>query len=410
MAYKGYEFKDIVGTRESMWAYIQSFMIEIGWTLHDSISETVKVYKSNGESGKEPYGYVWMDAGTSTYIQLRFYQYWDEVNHVGYRNQTGVSDTYQRIGSFSTARNILAGDKDLVYLGVCIEKNYAGIIFGHLPVRFDNTLSYAMGTAGTAATLLVSDSTNFGAGKYIQVVGSGTEGCEPLQVQEVIDSENIIVTKLQRNYGTGSVIGAPASVFGYSSYPSYYNRWYQVSHYSDSGTSVDVLKYVPIAYESVAAQDHFSKMKVVKPVLVLSDSATDVGIILGGYGTHFIWAYLAAAPDILGRNNSGEYGTASTATTGGVSGTTSFLIDERASWTTDIHTDRFVAIESGTGAGQLNKVTGNDATSLSLHGTFGTSFGTSKYKIFDMVWRECIYLGGGNAGVRITDTVAPEIP
>jgi len=408
MAYKGYSFK-YVGTRDSMWAYIQAFMIEIGWTLHDDISETVKVYKSNGESGKEPYGYVWIDGGTSTYIQFGLYQYWDEVNHIGYRQQTGgAGTTVQRLQNFGTVGDaVLAGDKDFVWLIPYAENAVYGVHFGHLPVRFDPNIAYAMGTAGTCGTLLVSDSTYFGAGKYMQIVGAGTEGCEGLQVQEVVDAQNIIVTKLSNNYGTGSVIGAPASVFGWCSHSSYYNRFYPTSHYSDSGTTVSA-SYSTIYHITGwhSYYHHFSKKRCMNLIMVVNDSVTDSGIMLGMFGTNCSYPFLSTW-DISGWNTSGEYGTAGTATTGG----SSLVIETGKNWTADIHANRFFVVESGTGAGQMKKILGNDATSLTLQGTLGTAFGASRYKIYDHVWRQLIYVPsqGANASIRITDTIAPTI-
>lgn len=407
MAYKGYSFK-YDGTRNKMWAYIQVVMEEFGWTLHDDISSTVKVYKSNGESGKEPYGYVWIDGGTSTYIQFDFYQFWDAVNHVGVRRQIGAGTTVNRLGQFSsTGEAILAGDKDIVIL--CANENaYQGLIFGHLPIRFNTSLAYAMGTAGTVGTLRVSGTSGFYAGEYLQIVGAGTEGCEQTQIQSVADSETIVVTKLSRDYGTGAVIGFPASSFGYVPVnSSVYSRWYQTSHYNDAGTTVSS-QYLTITSLALLCSNvhHFSQKYSARMSYIASDLATEPGVMLGMFGTNFVSPAMVATWDIAGWNTSGEYGTAGTATTGG----SSLLIETGKAWTTDIHANRFVVIQSGTGAAQMKKITGNDATSLTLQGTFGTAFGTSRYKIYDHVWRATTYMFTSVNGIRITDTIAPTLP
>lgn len=411
MAYKGYSFK-YDGTRDKIFAYICAFLSEVGWTLHDEISATVKVYKSNGESGNEPYGYVWIDGGTSTYVQIGVYQYWDAVNHVGYRQQLGgAGTTTHRLQNFSsTGDAVFYGDKNFIGIMPRAEHMDAyGLFFGHVPVRLDTNLAFAQGTAGTAATLFVSTTQGFGAGKYIQIVGAGTEGCEQLQVQSVIDAQNIIVTQLSKDYGTGSVIGAPACVFGLVNHSSYYNRFYPTSFYGDSGTTVSAAGYLNIAGISGwhSFYHHFSKKETATPIFIYADSASSPGMLMGLFGTDQIFL-TCATWDVAGCNVTGEYGTAGTATTGG----SALIIETGRNWTENIHTNRYVVITAGTGAGQMKKILGNDATSLTLQGTLGTAFGTSRYKIYDSVWRVNIYTPSGAAasGIRITDTTAPELP
>jgi len=37
---------------------LETALVAFGWTLHDNVSATQKVYKSNGEGADQPYGYI----------------------------------------------------------------------------------------------------------------------------------------------------------------------------------------------------------------------------------------------------------------------------------------------------------------------------------------------------------------
>ena len=210
MSYKCYEFTNTAATRAAFFAAIQAFLVAIGWTLHDAIDADTVVYKSAGESGNEPTGYIWIDAGTSTYIQFCAYQWWNSATHAGLRPQYAVNNYSSQIASTYCASAatpcIFAGDKDFVIITNNLasgSNTQAGVCFGHIPGRFDPTLAKAMGTAGTTGTLLVSSTSNLGVGKVIQICGESGEGCDKLTISAIPNSTNIVVSALPRNYGTG---------------------------------------------------------------------------------------------------------------------------------------------------------------------------------------------------------------
>jgi hypothetical protein len=137
------------------------------------------VYKSRGESGLEPYGYVHLlpDA-TCVTIRIRAYQYWDAVAHTGTRKNYESAD-YFFLGSFvNTYDCIIAGDKDLIYLNnraaTCDSYPSWMICFGHFPKRFIPDLIQTTDAivAGNNVSIPVTDSSKVpGAGGYFQILG-----------------------------------------------------------------------------------------------------------------------------------------------------------------------------------------------------------------------------------------------
>lgn len=407
MAYRGFSFKH-GGTVASMWLCIQGFMQAIGWELYDDIASNIKVYRSNGESGNEHYGYVYMQQ-EATYIAYRFFQYWDLSAHVGYREQVMGGTTSQRLGTFNnTMECLLCGDKDIVAIIYPAESNTANssIWFGHIPNRFDR-VTYADGTAGTSATISVASTSGLYEGKQIQILGAGTEGCENLDIIEMVDASTVIVRKMSKDYGTGAVIGVPASTFGCANPYAAAQRWYPTTHISDLGTAVQSQYYNIYALMTPAVatvQHHFSKKGAPGPLYFVSDSAGTTGCMVGFLLKYFLYARnVSQTWDACIYNTSGEYGTSATASTSSAN----TLIETGRTWSADQHLNRMVLITAGTNIGQCAKITGNDATSLSIDGTWGTTFGTSRYQICDQLFRAQRFSLYINLQLRVTDTTAP---
>lgn len=404
MAYKGYCFK-YNGTRAAFWTTLQAFLIGVGWELHDDVSATVKVYKSNGESGKEPYGYVWFDAGTSTYLQLKFYRYWDAVNHVGHGEQygtLGTGESLRRLTSFqSTYEAMLAGNKDQVLIASNgVETSDRGLVFGHVPHRYNNALAYVMGTAGTAGTLTVSTTAGFYVGQSVTILDNGTAGVQTTNIIEMVDSTTVKVASLNINFGTGSVMGSPASTFGYiEPGGSYYRYWWQTAHYLDSGTSVSnaAWSYMTPLQVGYTTLHHFSKKTL------LAGWSDDINGISDVFPTCNL-----GCDCVISNNNHSISGTAACTGTHGTG-----IIDGTQLWGTNAHTGKMVLIVAGTGGTQFRKITGNDATSLTVDtGWYGSNKGTpgtaSSYVIADVLYRSITQAGPTTIlKVKITDTTVP---
>lgn len=412
MAYKGYEFVNTAGTRAAFFAALKAFLIAVGWELHDAVSATVEVYKSNGESGEEPYGYIWIDAGTSTYIQFQAYHYWNAVAHTGSRPQYAFAASNSQITSTYCASNTLtcvfAGDKNMVVIAVQ-PTSAQGVCFGHIPARFDPTLAFAMGTAGTTGTLLVSSTDKMGVGKTIQICGATTEGCDKLVISAVPNATNIVVTELPRNYGTGSKIGAPASTFGIIALTSnYHARHYPVCPWIDAGTSVTTTafhSYAVIGSPALPSVLVFHPQKYYSAPIFLADvSASTPGAYLGVLYENFLGFATVTGNDCFIANSDESISVAGTATGG--TGTT--LQDTAKSWADDSQIGKFIIITGGRGIGQLRKITDNTGTELTVGTSWATNpDATSEYKIADYVYRLWKNIFTTNCGVLVTNTEIP---
>lgn len=413
MSYKAYEFYNTAGTRAAYFAAIQAFLVAIGWTLHDAIDADTVVYKSNGESGNEPTGYIYIDAGTSTYIQFMAYQYWDATSHKGVRGTYALNASSSQItATYNTQKTqgiVFAGDKDFVVMCSPTDSHVAsGICFGHIPGRFDPTLTKAMGTAGTPGTLLVSSTASMGVGKTITICGSAGEGCDKLVIASVPDANNIIVTALPRNYGTGAIIGGPASVFGIEAISS--ANFYPTSFYGDAGTSVSGTAVTFTALTGPPIQNvllHFPQKYYSAPVMAVVASATSPGIYMGMFYQNFLAFYSSIVTNNCMIANADESISVVSTATGGT-GTT--LSDSAKSWTPDALIGKFVIITANTGIGQVRKITDNDGTSITVGAWETNPDSTSEYKICDYVYRICAGVFGGSnmrVGILLTHTEAP---
>lgn len=420
MSYRGYEFTNSAATRAAFFSAVKAFLIAVGWELHDAVSATVEVYKSNGESGNEPYGYIWIDAGTGTYIQFAAYQYWNAATHVGTRLQYPFAAAVAQISATycasATHPCVFAGNKDFVLIVNYLAANAqsSGLCFGHVPGRFDATLAKAMGTAGTTGTLLVSSTTNMGVGKTIQICGATTEGCDKLIISSIPDSSNIIVTKLPRNYGTGSVIGAPASVFGIVGLGSSYgNRFYPTSPWGDAGTAVTTTAFHQFFaltapnFQSVLLfhpQKYYSA-----PIFCADVNASAPGAYLGMLYENFL-SFLgsATALDCFIANSDESISLVGTAT----GGDSLYLDDSTKSWADDSQIGRLIVVVSGAGAGQVRAITDNTSTRLTIGYGWATNVdSTSEYKVVDYCYRMASQIlatsSSGHLGIRITHTEVP---
>ena len=416
MAYAGHEFTNTAGTRAAIFAAMQAFLVDVGWELHDAVSATVEVYRSNGESGKEPYGYLWIDAGTSTYIQFAAYQYWNATTHTGVRLRYAVNDSITRILTAtltSTASKwIFAGDKNFVgfFFAPATNSSNLGVGCGHIPGRVSPDLATAMGTAGTPGTLLVDSSSKFGAGKTITICGA--EGVDKLAVTSAPSSSTVVVTALPRNYGTGAVIGSPASVFGLIvKDQNYYTNFYPTSFYSDAGTTVSATVHAvsPVTAPNITSVlMHYNGLQYAAPIPIFSVSATSPGILLGMFFSGFLhFRSGLAGGDCMLANADDSISPVGAAT----SGSSTTLVDSSKSWVDDSQIGRFVVITAGAGAAQICKITDNDGTTLTVDAWDVNPNATSEYKICDYVYRIFAALmtavGGPKTGILITHTTIP---
>ncbi|HPE06244.1 MAG TPA: hypothetical protein PLW50_00830 [Smithellaceae bacterium] len=411
MSYIGYEFM-YDGTRAAFWGYIQTAMINMGWELHDNISATVKVYKSNGESGNEHYGYVWIDAGTGAIIAFAFYQYWNSASHTGVRQKlAGGSSTWSQLGAASfqaLSPGMIVGDKNLVFItpniGIVNTAQY-GIIFGHLPVRFDNNITNAQGTAGTAGTITIASSAGQGVGKRIQIVGD--EGCDSLIITASPDATTRKLIALPRNYGTGAVIGSPATTFGCGYVTS--NWWFPVSMWGDAGTTVGTtyLYAQNISSPALGSLSFYNEGKYyLTPIYIVNILATIPGHIMGSLGNNFLCGITPAAMDMMILNNDGSFPEVNLIT--GLTANT--ISDSTRSWAVNAHAGKFCCLTNGPGIGLVKKISSNTSDTLTVDSNWPSTYypsGGTEFKIVDVVYRGHAGLFSLASYIKITQTSVP---
>lgn len=396
MAYAGHEFR--CADTASYWAALQAFMVAIGWEIHDSISATRCVYKSRGESGKNPYLYVDLEKASTTTINCTVWLYWNATTHSGLCKaycQNSTSFTFNT--SDLTVNRFMGGDKDMVMLsgyGQYSANGYA-YMFGHLPYMLDTIVRKTTDdiTAGNNVSIPVDSSAGLGAGTYVQIVGVNYEGRDRLAISTVPDSTHIVVATLPRNYASGAYIGVSPMPGGATIMNASY--WYPVAYYTDSGTTNGTTQLTPTAlFATYGSVNAHSGMRYLSPVLMYT-----TGYSVGVTGKNGPLMGMGAVGDLYCLMDDLSVPPVSSVT----SASASTLVDSSKSWTPDDLIGKYAVISNGTGSGQIRKISDNDATSLTIASDWVTTpDGTSEYKIFDTAYRYYyLYIW------KITSTVAP---
>ena len=376
MAYKAYDLAE--ADIAAAFADLCTALVNMSWVLHDNVSATDKVYKSNGSNSDKPYGYMRIyTSSTSMYFEP--YLYWDSGAHTG--SVKAYCSSNHITFSPGSSRLAIAGDKDLF-----IVRNSYGVvpgkIFGHIPTFFRTTATTltAGATAGDGATLTVASSSNMGAGSKFQIIGL-TEGRDLLSVDSVTDATHIVVTNLPRNYASGAFLGQPAQCFGGNTYSAYEDRFMVVAFPDDVGQaagSTDGAYINPLMAASYSDPDEqFGKYGLVP--LMVRTSTSLLGLING----NILAAPLGAVDDLFSINDD-----ASEAESGSRTSSTSTTIsDSSKSWSVNALVDKYVSIVDGTGVKQVRKILSNTATQLTVNTWFIDPDVTSDFKISDKVYR-----------------------
>ena len=371
------------------------------------------VYKSRGESGKEPYGYVWLyNCAQSTYIDPKIYGYWDAGAHTGTRTPTRGSDASYRLTTFgNTYDNLMAGDKDMIYVSDNLSASYSttgiGCSWGHLPVRGIPALTETTGAvvAGSSVSIPVQDATKLpGINGYFQIVGQSGEGCDRLQITSKPDSTHVVVASLPRNYASGAVCGQPASTFGTHSINNNWsdNCWRPAFYCLDAGLTVSATTYGQFAAINMATVSTFTGKIGITPLYIAQNGILVLGWIdkgvfcTAGY-THW---------DVAAMMNDGSTITANILATSGAAAT---ITDTTKNWTVDEHAGKFVVIVGGTGISQVRKVVSNTSNTITVaQGWFTVPDSTSTFRVYDTIYRLLNYMPlWAYSPVLVTDTTIP---
>lgn len=383
MAYKGYRVRNASLTVSTLLTSICTAIAAMGWTLHDDVSASKKVYKSNGEDGLKHYGYVSLSI-VSQQIYFDAYVFWDASAHVGYSpaisNGTTSLNSLSWITPSTTADYYIYGNKDMVFVGVQGGSYHCG--FGHVPSPVDTTPVTALTSAvaaGSDKTIAVSSSSGFAKNTNYMMVDFATGNRDTVLVSDIPDGTSLKIYSVPRNYASGTYIGPCPVRFGV--WQSSALRFYAtaVPKYS-AGTALTASNH-EFFVDSLAIGNvnDVTDRNLLTPFLVRSASA-----FLGFSGTLSVTkAFAATSGDVWGLCNgwSPEQGQATSATVG-------TIVDGSKAWDVNQWIDKYVIIVEGTGINQVRKITASGTTELTVASNWTTTpDGTSVYRIVDQAWR-----------------------
>lgn len=372
---------------------IDTQLVAAGWTVHDDqfAGSSYKVYKSNGESGTKEYAYVKMTIVSNT-IQHDMYQYWSTTAHTGY-NRTYPATAYVLTCSASPFTLWFYGNKDEVLLASYVSSTYDYLLFGHIAnvvaptTKTTVTVDTINDTTGQQIT--VSDTSGFSAGDYVCMYGLKTDASwaeESDIVVKTIDSGTLMtVDGLGTLFDANNAYVAKLGMTGFStdcgsSGYIYYQQYFPGTSASNSSTAWSATGFLP---NTIGDPDKVDRKWILSPVSFIHTGSSGNESYLG-YSSDNLCSVPFATGQWVSNDtmtvDQSDSGTATSAT-----GTT--LVDSGKSWTVDALIGDVVVITGGTGAGQIRKITDNDATSITVATWTTTPSTDSTYVICDKAFR-----------------------
>jgi len=361
-------------------AEIEVMLVAAGWTLHDPWTATKRIYKSNGELGDRIYEYIFMSL-IGNVISFYAYGWWDNATHAGNCYTAGEGMTYA-----AGELRIIGGNKNIFY----IYKTNAWGIFGHVPNRIDAkplaTLT-APAVAGTPVVLAVDNVDMFASNTTYQIFSPIGEGRYPVKIT-VVAPLALTIANLPVNMAAGSMIGASPSLFGLNFQGS---TFYITCPVGLSGTGVATTS---------AALGGFITDLILNPNYRLGQgtgtvglyvlqptNVSDTGAPLGYIDSNVLMSPIYTDWTIFGDVNLSNGASYDTGTADNTSGNFTLVCLGKL-WGINTYQNKFVAIISGTGAGQTRKIASNTADTLTVGVRWDANpNGTSIFAIFAAVYR-----------------------
>ena len=366
-----------------IWAQLAA----MGWTLHDDQSgSSYRVYKSNGESAGRLYEYIQVNYATANLIYFYAYLGWNATAHTGsamclstYRGAVTTSETGCTMWMY--------GDKNLVYVITKVSTTYYSALFGHAPKRFDNTATLVTSDTGSGSSLVINVASivGFVVGNYYQIIGvdaaTGVVGYRYRVQATAIGSGTLTIDSLATSLkGNETMIGYCPSTFFSSSYTAYFCGTCHIN-LTGSGTSTTYWAWNSLLNPVQGDPDYRASNRYAL-------CPWSVDNISAGYNDCAPWycdEYILKAAGLVNEDVVGI-----TERDSGIaeSGTASTITDTNKAWTIDEHIGRVVVIQTGTGAGQVRKITDNDGTSLTVSPNWTViPSSDSAYTIVDEAYR-----------------------
>jgi hypothetical protein len=348
-------------------------------------------YRSNGESGNEPYGYIKILASSGSF-RIVGYQGYDIGSHTGYR-PTNANASYDYINEFANTYDvILQGDKDNIWINsnaaaVGTANTYRESFFGHVPKRFYPNIATTTApiTSGSHVSIPVDNSSYIpGVGCYFQIV-RGAEGCDRLQVESIPDGTHVVVVSLPRNYATGAKCGLPASVFFVSTGNSSYNihlPW-QTAYVTDAGLTVSASALGIVSFADFRATNSIPGKTYMQPLAI----GTAAVALLGYFDKGWWYGSGTTAWDLAAIQADGAITVTAYSCT---SATSLTIVSNTQNWTTNQFAGKWVVLVSGTGNMQLRKIISNTATTITIaYAWYTTPDATTTFRVYDTLYRYC---------------------
>jgi hypothetical protein len=335
-------------------------------TGNHTISESWRIYKSNGENSDKIYEYVKISYLTANIIYVLTAYYYNIAT------KTIVGNIYSITPNITTSETgfyiFVHGNKNLVAVTSKISATYTRALFGHFPkIMGDTTVTTLTNSiaVGSGVTITVASTSGFDITTTYQIIGASGEGRDPITISSITNSTQMVVTSVPRSYGSGALIGAYPSTFGALNTNTI--NFYWTSPISITGIA-DCANYT---YGSIylkdltsIAPDFRSKKYILQPLMFqyvydgLSGSTS--------YGAPYCDEFILQSPTVgLTSEDTFAVNTLVTGTSTG-SNTSSILNDTSKTWTVNAYTNKVVIITAGIGVGQIKKIASNTATSLTL--------------------------------------------
>lgn len=368
-------------TFDDYWADIQTFMTSVGWTLHDDIDASNKVYKTNGSASNYPYIYLKITKGTNR-VTMCLYLYWNASTHTG--SVKAYSHSYYDYCSYNSSYKMaMVGNSDCVAL-VNYTDTY-GVVAGFCDNLFYSEITTTTSgiSTGNNVNIPIGSSYNFDVAQKVQIVGIDYEGRDLLTISSVPDSTHIIVDNLPRDYASGAFLGVSPCPAGSTTYSSN-NKFYLLCHNSEVGTSTGSYHATltpPITYSYLDPDNLSGLYGLTMLCAVVEPSHGALGWLdLGGLLKH---SPAVTVGDVFAVISDGNYAEQGTVT----SSTNTTLVNSSKNWGINSLAGKYVVVVDLAAVGESRKILSNTADTLTVVAWDTNPSVDSIYRICDKVYR-----------------------